>query len=74
LGWKIKQVITNYAREYNKASKNELNTIDDEFAQKLSENKIMSDIDIVIGEILKMMELLLEFLNGHNLQIRTQRN
>ena len=58
LGWKAMQVVTDYAREFEKASRNELNTSDDDFASSLEENKIQSDIDgnIDVDKDVDMME------------------
>jgi len=45
LGWKAKQKVTDFAREYKKALQNELNTNDDEFATALEENTLKADIE-----------------------------
>lgn len=43
LGWKAKQIVKTYARDLEKASKNELNTDDGEFKDSLEENVLKTD-------------------------------
>jgi len=43
LGWKAKQVVTDYARALKKASKNELNTEDEAFKKHLEDNVLTAD-------------------------------
>lgn len=50
LGWKAMQVVTDYARDFEKASRNELNTDNDELASSLEENKIKANIDGAFDE------------------------
>ena len=45
LGWKNMQVVTDFARALKKATANDLNTSDSEFADSLEENRLKSDID-----------------------------
>jgi len=45
LGWKVKQVVTDYARALSKANANELNTSNEDMASALIENTLQSDID-----------------------------